>query len=124
MGGKTFMPFTPGLWIVITCITICLSLLMVWHEHKPGGYFSSYSYVEALRHSLFKGCISFMSSAPCFEPATPGGRCTTLALGVMVLMTTAAYTANLASLLVMEEVNEAGANEIGRIVSSGQRICV
>jgi len=122
--GKTFMPFTPGLWIVIICITICLSLLMVWHEHVPGGYFSSYSCIDALRHSLYRGCVSFMSAAPLFDPATPGGRSTTLALGIMVLMTTAAYTANLASLLVTNEVNEASASEIGRIVGSGQRICV
>lgn len=122
--ANTLIPFTPALWVTILCITLGISLLMVWHERVMGGCLGSYSWLDAARRSVYNSFISLCSEAPRFNPITPGGQCTTIALGVLVFTGFACYTANLASLLLTEVSDTAPGTEISRIVSAGQHICV
>jgi len=100
--GVAFTPFTAQTWAAILAFIMLLSNIMAWQEHRHGGTYAKMPWLFAFGHASYLGVRSFVDQAVTFEPRHLGGRLTSLALGFFLLVTIAAYTANLAADLILQ----------------------
>ena len=122
--SRAFAPFTGPAWLCILAFIFVGSMLLMWQERAPGGSFSQVSCKYAVFDATYVGFNSFFAASHGFNPVTIGGRITTLALGLIILLTVSAYTANLAAFLVADSEPKATISSIDAILANPQyKVC-
>lgn len=122
--GNVFKPFSTSLWLITFAVLIVLSFLFVAQEH-------SWLEIKESRHenpvllAVYYAALGFFAQGPETgdDPVTWGGRFTLLAIAVQILLTGAAYTANLTNFLVQKSM-WGGVNSIEDVISENLVVCV
>ena len=98
---NVFAPFHFSLWFVTFAVLFLLSLLFLVQEHSWSELRETHIY-DSAGLATYNAVLGFFSQGYVTEgdPSSWGGRFTLLAIAVQILLTGAAYTANLTNFLV------------------------
>lgn len=99
---SAFAPFEWQLWFLILFLVVVISGLIGSMEHRPGGEFEGRGMVTTTVEATHDGISSLLGGGSKFEPITLGGKFASIGLGFLILLTISAYTANLASYLIVQ----------------------
>lgn len=116
-------PFEPKLWVTLVAAHIVLAFVVVAHERYDGGSLEGLSWPKATRVGLFQSFGSIFGVSG-FAPTNFGGKTATLAAGILVLFSTATYTANLASQLVVSTTTVADIQSMDDVKRVGASVCL
>ena len=115
-------PFTPGVWLLLLVTLIftgCVALYL--DPNSRGGKFPTF---DILLSNLQTSLIAFTGSIE-LHPSTHAAKAVSLSLSFFAMLMLSAYTANLASFLVIEKSSVAlEVNTVGDIVKFGKTICI
>jgi hypothetical protein len=114
-------PFDKGLWIMIA-VTILVSGL-VYYVLEHFNQQSDLQYLTRPTESIYLAALSFTQQSN-FQPRTDYARLFAWSLMFWALLVTSAYTANLASFLVVENTPSVNINSIGDAVRLNYPLCV
>mmetsp|Transcript_31612 Transcript_31612/g.72143 ORF Transcript_31612/g.72143 Transcript_31612/m.72143 type:complete len:605 (-) Transcript_31612:74-1888(-) len=117
-----FKPFSMNLWLCILVCIMLLSMVMVLEEHGKED-FKAVKWWGVPLMGCFKGLESFNGAASTFHPHTAGGRVVQIGLGFFILLVVAGYTANLASLLVVQKSISTSINSMEDVIQQGVKVC-
>mmetsp|Transcript_31611 Transcript_31611/g.72141 ORF Transcript_31611/g.72141 Transcript_31611/m.72141 type:complete len:491 (-) Transcript_31611:55-1527(-) len=117
-----FKPFSMNLWLCILACIMLLSMVMVLEEHGKED-FKEISWWKIPFTGGFKGLESLFGGASTFHPHTAGGRVVQLGLGFFILLVVAGYTANLASMLVVQKGISTSINSIEEVIEQRVKVC-
>lgn len=115
-------PFTAGVWVMIG-VTILISGLIYWWME----WFNEDSDRQELGNkpteTIFFAALAF-TGEPNFQPSTDFARIFVISLAFWCLLTSSAYTANLASFLVTQNTPSLRVESVGDAVKAGLSMCV
>lgn len=114
LAARVFKPFSWQLWITIICVVIFLGLL-VWINAAMSGQRVS------ARRALY---LSLSVYCPNADSPNAAGRILFITIGFFVVLTTATYTAGLASYLVAQNSPKARLENLGDVMRGGYRLCI
>jgi len=97
---RIFEPFTEMVWLVLFLFVCAYTLAFAWVEHKSED-FNGLDATTSLAKSLYLSAMGWLSASPAYSPGSFGGRLMEVGLGWLIALVFAAYTANLAQLLVV-----------------------
>jgi len=120
---KPFRPFSGELWGMILGFLVFNAAVYMATEPADGVDFNSPSASSRLSKSLYLSLLGFVSGGAGTSARSVPARVATLGFGFFVLITLASYTANLASLLVLQETNNA-ISSIHDCEERGLKVCV
>mmetsp|Transcript_29862 Transcript_29862/g.70384 ORF Transcript_29862/g.70384 Transcript_29862/m.70384 type:complete len:663 (-) Transcript_29862:141-2129(-) len=121
---KPFRPFHPVTWLFIIIVLLVMGFFIYLVEREDNGDdFPETRVWTGLLKGAYFGFMSFLSGGPANAPATPAGRVMSLGLGLFLVLSLSAYTANLATFLIMTNV-KSGISSVEQAVTSGKRICI
>jgi hypothetical protein len=93
-------PLSPGLWFGFLVVSLATSAIyLVVEKIDPKGRH------HPRLHAMYQGLTTF-TGAGSFDPVTRGGKLMSLSFSFVVLVLVSSYTANLAVVLVTQELNE------------------
>eukprot|EP00550_Attheya_septentrionalis_P005091 CAMPEP_0198283400 /NCGR_PEP_ID=MMETSP1449-20131203/2997_1 /TAXON_ID=420275 /ORGANISM="Attheya septentrionalis, Strain CCMP2084" /LENGTH=577 /DNA_ID=CAMNT_0043979985 /DNA_START=22 /DNA_END=1755 /DNA_ORIENTATION=- len=115
-------PFASGVWIMIG-VTIIFSGLVYWFLERIDHKSDKRSLHNSPLESIFLAGILFTSHF-LFHPRTHAARLFSLSLAFWALLTGAAYTANLASFLVVQNSPKISISSVDAAVKMNVRICI
>ena len=114
--GKVFKPFTWKLWLLIVSVVALMGLWIHINEYGRTGIH--------LLDSMYLSLLWFVAQEAKYDPdARSGGRIIAVALGIFSVVTSATYTANLASFLMAQSVNTLTWNTLDDAVGQNVKIC-
>jgi hypothetical protein len=115
-------PFSASVWGLIV-VTLCVSgLIYMGLEGFDGGSDSQVLEGKPLEN-VFLASLMLMGHFE-YQPTSNGARLLTLSLAFFCLLVASAYTANLASYLVVDKVSSIRIDSVEDAVRQGYRICV
>jgi len=120
----SFSPFELSTWIAIFLTVVFVSTVLVFVERGHGGEFDGLTRSECLGIGAYLAFCSMIGGFSIFHPETRSGRIVSLALGGLAMLTIAAYTANLASFMVLREVTQVQLNTLDDVLSTNSKLCV
>lgn len=119
-------PFETGVWIVLLVIIIVSSFAYQLIEAIGGKRRESHgdgSFRSWTMANMYKSFINFTANYS-YEPTTLGGQIFGVSFAFWAMLISAAYTANLASLLVVRATLEPIVNDIQDVIDQQLPICV
>ena len=117
------LPFTPDVWLVLFFTVIVSSFVFQFLEYI-GKERDDRSFRKWTMDNLYLGFINFTQNFA-HEPSTLGGRIFAFSFAFWAMLMGAAYTANLASLLVRQESgSEFILNTIDDAIDNDMTICI
>lgn len=136
--NKAWEPFSWGVWlsIAVACITstFCMTLHdrvlscssdSEWRSLKT--WADAEHYVSGIAFVVYEAWLAFWSGGrTVHDPQTVGAKIVSMGLAVFVLMITAAYTANLASFLVVQQYQQStgGLTSLQDVLDQNGIICI
>jgi len=117
-----FDPFTAAVWIMIG-VTVVVSGLVYWFLDWFDTDTDSLNLDKDPGQSVFLAILSFTGHFE-FKPMSTSARIFTASLSFWALIMMSAYTANLASYLVVQNTPSIEINSVGDAVRNNYRICV
>lgn len=122
--AKAFRPFRGDLWAAIIGFLVFVSILTTFLESRHDGMYNGSSVFSALTHSLYRSAASIVDSGHIFIVTSPSSRWSQLGLGFFVLLATSAYTANLATYLILQDSAQADITEWAQVLADdGVKVC-
>lgn len=115
-------PFSAGVWIMIG-VTIVVSGLVYWFLDWFDSDSDSLELGSRPGQSVFLSALTFTGHFE-FRPVSRSAQIFTVSLSFWALIMMSAYTANLASYLVVQNTPSVEINSISDAVLNGYRICV
>jgi len=121
---KPFMPFEWSLWGFICVVLVVMGLLLACaeYEHNEDDFPDQRWWVAAMK-GVYISAFSYMNQGPQNNPMTPGGRLMSMGLGLFLILAISAYTANLATFLMMKNY-VTGIENLQDAITKGYRICI
>lgn len=128
LGLRIFAPFSGYTWLCVLSTILCCSLAIAYHEHperhsdSDSDFQGLDSKLDALIKSTWIGLRAFISGGSEHQATTLPGRIVDLGFGMFLMLTLAAFTANLVSILL-----EGGNTAIGNmddVISQNIKFCV
>jgi hypothetical protein len=116
-------PFKYEVWFVIVVIVIFSSVVNLFIEHIGKQCHEDLSFRKWLMDNLYLSFLNITANYS-YEPQTLGGRVFGVSFAFWAMLITAAYTANLASLLVSKTVPTLRVNDIQEAIDLNMKICV
>lgn len=124
---RVLKPFEPQVWVTCIGLLVTIPILILNQD-------SVYEYLKGKKATLtvdtrdnligmYGGLRTFTDSSAYHEPTSWGGRVTSLALGIFVVLTVASYTSNLTNILVMEQFSSEF-ESLEDAVRQGCSICI
>jgi len=121
---RAFSPFDSSVWLCVAAFLFVASMLVMLQERSVHSeQFKRFSLPQAAIEASYIGAMGFFSGAQGFTPHSLGGRMTSLAMGFVILLTISAYTANLATVLIVEQKASAAVASIEVILRNKFKIC-
>lgn len=123
--ARVFSPFSTNLWLVIGAVVIIFALLMSWIEglSETGDFNENQSLTERMLLSVYLAFLGVFSGGPAHNALSAPGRVLVLGFGWMLVIITAAYTANLASQLTKSSSIQS-MSDLSELINQGARLCV
>ena len=122
--AKVFDPFTPSLWGVLACFVVGFGLAFSWAERDVGD-FEGMQPAERTVTSIYLTLAGMLTGGVAHTPTTVGGRIIFLGFGWLVTLFLAAYTANLAQLLVVSSSSQSAYTSLADFSASpSATVCV
>jgi hypothetical protein len=115
-------PFSAGVWALIVVTLGVSGLIYMGLEGFDGGSDSQVLEGKPLEN-VFLASLMFTGHFE-YQPTSNGARLLTLSLAFFCLLVASAYTANLASYLVVDKVSSIRIDSVEDAVRQGYRICV
>jgi len=119
-------PFEPGVWAALFFTVILSSFVYQAIERIGGTRYKDHgdgSFRQWTMTNLYRSFLNFTVNYS-YEPTTLGGRVFGVAFAFWAMLISAAYTANLASLLVVRSAGEPAVTDIEDAMQRGLKICV
>ena len=116
-------PFSNQVWLVIVAIVIFSSFVNLFLEQIGKQRHEDLSFRKWLMDNLYLSFLNITANYS-YEPQTLGGRVFGVSFAFWAMLITAAYTANLASLLVTKTVPTLRVNDIQEAIDLNLKICV
>jgi len=116
------LPFELDVWLVLVFTVIVSSFVFQFLEYI-GKARDDRSFRKWTMDNLYLGCINFTQNFT-HEPSTLGGRIFAISFAFWAMLIGAAYTANLASLLVQESGSGFTLNTINDAIDNGMTMCI
>ena len=120
------LPFEPGVWVALMVTVILSSFVYQFIERIGGTRYKDHgdgSFRSWTMTNLYRSFLNFTVNYS-YEPTTLGGRVFGVAFAFWAMLISAAYTANLASLLVVRSKGEPAVADIVDAMQQGLKICV
>eukprot|EP00931_Biecheleriopsis_adriatica_P023409 TRINITY_DN14786_c0_g1_i7.p1 TRINITY_DN14786_c0_g1~~TRINITY_DN14786_c0_g1_i7.p1 ORF type:complete len:619 (-),score=93.34 TRINITY_DN14786_c0_g1_i7:6-1862(-) len=125
---RVFDPFTPRLWLCLAVAIMVISMAIYFlEEANASDDHDDFPYdnkAQNVMESVYKGCMGFWSGGAAHAPKTMGSKVIMVAFGVFIVLTLAGYTANLASVLVVEVAASPMFENVDELLSAGGKICM
>ena len=115
-------PFEWKTWFVLAALVFFSAFVYQFIEHL-GGEHEEGSYRRWIMDSLYLSCINFTGNYS-YEPKTLGGRFFGVISAFWAMLITAAYTANLVSLLVVSSIYPPKVKNLAQAIDQKLDICV
>lgn len=122
--AAAFRPYKTQLWLAIIFSVLAMSTLMVLQDLGSKGQFAGMFFREKLSLSAYEGWMSFCGMTLTFRPTSLGARITSMALAAFVLITSAAYTANLAGNFVALQQPDNTIGTIADVIKKNLTVCL
>jgi len=121
---KPFLPFEWSLWgfIVLTLVVMGLLIACAEYEHNEDDFPDQRPWIAAIK-GIYISVFSYMNQGPQNNPMTPGGRLMSMGLGLFLILAISAYTANLATFLMMKNFI-AGIDDLDGAIEQNLKICI
>jgi hypothetical protein len=117
------MPFEIEVWLVIVAIVIFSSVVYLFLEHIGKQRHEDQSFRKWLMDNLYLSFLNLTANYS-YDPQTLGGRVFGFFFAFWAMLITAAYTANLATILVTKTVPTLRVNDIQEAIDLNLKICV
>jgi len=97
---RIFEPFTDMFWLILFLFVCVFSMAFAWVEQKSLD-FHGLDRATSLAKSFYLSAMGWVSASPAYSPGSLGGHLMAVGFGWLIALVFAAYTANLAQLLVV-----------------------
>jgi hypothetical protein len=115
-------PFTAGVWVMIA-VTLVVSGLIYWWMERYNEDSDRQELGKTPTEPIYMAALSF-TGEPTFQPSTDYARLFVLSLAFFCLLVGSAYTANLASFLVVQNTPSLRIEGVEDAVNRGLSMCV
>jgi len=115
-------PFDTFVWIALFGVIVITAYVYALVEKGHEDFSENVMSHGAFFHSLYLTMVLF-TGAGGFQPGTIGGKLLNLAFSFLILLTLSAYTANLASLLVVKSSRSAPVQSLEQAAAEGVPVC-
>ena len=124
---RIFTPFSGPLWGCVILTIVCCSVAIAYHEYPyrncdDESDFKGLNGVTSLAKSIWLGFWAFGAQSPAHRTHTLGGKIVDLGFGLFLVLTLAAFTANLVAVLTRED--DTGISSIDDIITQNLKLCV
>lgn len=116
-------PFSGDLWILIVCVTIFTGMMYVLMDYLRSRRTGDYELDSDFFRTLYRSFQAFVGHSE-FDPKGAMMRLLTLSMNFMFLILISAYTANLASFLVVKNSSKIEINEFNDVMTLRANVCV
>eukprot|EP00931_Biecheleriopsis_adriatica_P026518 TRINITY_DN16138_c0_g1_i2.p1 TRINITY_DN16138_c0_g1~~TRINITY_DN16138_c0_g1_i2.p1 ORF type:complete len:615 (+),score=63.57 TRINITY_DN16138_c0_g1_i2:47-1846(+) len=120
--GAFMSPFHIGLWLLYAGTLVAIALAIIAQEWCKDGSLEDVPFQQACRSALFQSFGSVVGASE-INATSFGSNVVKMALGLLVLFGTTAYTANLASLLVVKNTWAPTISSIADVKRLGAKVC-
>jgi hypothetical protein len=121
---RPFLPFSGRLWLLALVFLVCSGMIMVVTD-SGGNYddFPRRGFASRAAKGIYFAFLGTFGAAPANKSRTIPSKIAQLSLGLFILILVSSYTANLATLLVLNNQSNA-INGIQDAIDAGLTICV
>eukprot|EP00536_Pseudo-nitzschia_multiseries_P000563 jgi/Psemu1/300173/fgenesh1_kg.7_\ len=118
-------PFEPGVWCVIIAVIMisAFAYQLIEGIGGKGRLYHQKSRRVWLMENMYLSFINFTGNHN-YEPQTLGGMMFAFSFGFWAMLITAAYTANLASILVQKRIPDSRLQDIQDAIDQGVSVCI
>jgi len=116
-------PFSGALWILIVCVTLVTGMVYVLLDYLRSRRTGDLELDSDMQRALYLSMNAFVGHSE-FDPKGTMMRVLTLSMNFMFLILLAAYTANLASFLVVKNSSRIEINQFDDVMKLRKNVCV